>query len=246
LRRLLPDRELVRRRAAGETLRALARDYGVAHTTLARYFARPELAQELRQARRALPAERRTERRAAAARRAEEQRLERQVRSQAREDAAWARERARRLAAAGAPPRRGSDYQRWLDEQDRRLPPTRAELRSRNDEEAAAAAAAGGGIEAVIKATGLRSRINVLRAVEPAILVRALHTDAATRRAAPPQRSGLGRLAPDRELLRRRAAGEPLRRLAHDYDVAHTSLGRYFARPQVATQLRALARRRPR
>jgi hypothetical protein len=35
LRRLLPDPELVRRRAAGETLRLLACDYGVAHTTWA-------------------------------------------------------------------------------------------------------------------------------------------------------------------------------------------------------------------
>jgi hypothetical protein len=34
LRRLLPDPELVRRRAAGETLRWLVCDYGVAHTTV--------------------------------------------------------------------------------------------------------------------------------------------------------------------------------------------------------------------
>ncbi len=34
LRRLVPDAELIRRRAAGEPLRELARDYEVAHTTL--------------------------------------------------------------------------------------------------------------------------------------------------------------------------------------------------------------------
>ena len=39
-------------------------------------------------------------------------------------------------------------------------------------------------------------------------------------------------------MTRRRAAGEPLRELAHDYGVAHTTLGRYFKRPEVATQLK--------
>jgi hypothetical protein len=52
LRRLVPDGELVRRRAAGETLRDLGPDYGVAHTTLGRYFARPEIAKQLKAARR--------------------------------------------------------------------------------------------------------------------------------------------------------------------------------------------------
>jgi hypothetical protein len=55
----------------------------------------------------------------------------------------------------------------------------------------------------------------------------------------------LRRLVPDHELVRRRAAGEPLRRLAASYGVAHTTLGRYFARPGVARQLRELARRLP-
>jgi hypothetical protein len=53
---LVPDRELVRRRAEGEALRLLASDYGVAHTTLARYFARPEVARQLRAVRRRVPA----------------------------------------------------------------------------------------------------------------------------------------------------------------------------------------------
>jgi hypothetical protein len=53
LRRLEPDCELIRRRAAGETLRLLARDYRVAHTTLSRYFTRPDVAKQLNQAGRA-------------------------------------------------------------------------------------------------------------------------------------------------------------------------------------------------
>jgi hypothetical protein len=107
LRRLVPDQELLRRRAAGEPLRELASDYGVAHTTLGRYFERPEVAKQLKRA-------------------------------------------------------------------------------------------------------------------------------AKTKR-----RRRLRRLVPDPELLRRRAAGEPLRELASGYGVAHTTLGRYFERPEVARQLRA-------
>jgi hypothetical protein len=38
-------------------------------------------------------------------------------------------------------------------------------------------------------------------------------------------------------------AGESLRQLADDYAVSHTSLCRYFARPEVDKQLRALARK---
>ena len=70
MRRLVPDRELVRRRAAGEPLRSLAADYGVAHTTLGRYFARPEVASELRRQARALRAEQRAARGPASPRRA--------------------------------------------------------------------------------------------------------------------------------------------------------------------------------
>jgi uncharacterized protein (DUF433 family) len=110
LRRLVPDQELIRRRAAGEPLRELASDYDVAHTTLGRYFERPELAKQ----------------------------------------------------------------------------------------------------------------------VKPA---------AKTRR-----RPRLRRLVPDQELIRRRAAGEPLRELASDYDVAHTTLGRYFERPEVGKQIREAAK----
>ena len=41
------------------------------------------------------------------------------------------------------------------------------------------------------------------------------------------KRRRLRKLVPDGELIRRRAAGEPLRELASDYDVAHTTLGRF-------------------
>jgi lambda repressor-like predicted transcriptional regulator len=197
LRRLVPDAELVRRRAAGETLRALAADYGVAHTTLGRYFARAEAVRQLREAGQSL----RAERRAAPTRRVAERRAERAIRRQAKEQA-----------------------------------PLRADQRSRNDELAARAVEAGGGVEAVIEATGLRMRENVLRAIDPAVLVRAFDNDAANA-PAPPDRARLRRLVPDPELMRRRAAGETLRRLASDYGVAHTTLGRWFARPEVARQL---------
>jgi hypothetical protein len=105
--------------------------------------------------------------------------------------------------------------------------------------------AAGSGIEAVIEATGLHTRENVLRSIDPAILVRAFDNEAAAAAAAEPARDRLRRLVPDHELLRRRAAGEPLRRLAAAYGVAHTTLGRWFARPEVALQLRELQRRMP-
>jgi len=241
LRRLVPDAELVGRRAAGETLRALAADYGVAHTTLSRYFARPEAARQLREANQSV----RAERRAAATRRAAERRAEQAIRRRAKEEAALARAWTRRAAAAASAHRpRRSAYAAWLDERDTRLPLLRADLRSRSDDLAARAVEAGGGIEAVIEATGLRTRENALRAVDPAILVRAFDNAAASATA---QADGtrLRRLVPDPELVRRRAAGEPLRRLACDYDVAHTTLGRWFARPKVAGQLQELRRRPP-
>ena len=57
LRRLQSDAELTRRRAAGETFRELAPTYRAAHTTLSRYFARPEVAKQLKQAVQLLRAE---------------------------------------------------------------------------------------------------------------------------------------------------------------------------------------------
>jgi hypothetical protein len=242
LRRLVADEELLRRRAAGEGLRTLAADYGVAHTTLGRYLKRPEVARELREVRRSL----RAERRAAAVRQAAERRLEREVRRRAKEQEALARELARDAAVASLRRRRRRHpYAAWLDEQDGRRPLTRADLRSRSDERAEEAVVAGGGIEGVLEATGLRTRGNVLRVIDPAILVRAFANDAAASAAAAPERARLRRLVPDRELVRRRAEGETLRLLASDYGVAHTTLARYFARPEVARQLRAVRRRVP-
>jgi hypothetical protein len=93
LRRLVPDPELIRRRTAGEPLRELASDYEVAHTTLGRYFERPELATQIKEAAKQLRAE-------AARRSAERRRLEREVRGKAREQVAAERKQARSARAA--------------------------------------------------------------------------------------------------------------------------------------------------
>ncbi len=229
------------RRAAGETLRELAADYGVAHTTLGRYFTRPEITSQLKQSGRLV----RRERRAAAERRALERRMEREVRRQATQQVALEGRlraaRAVRAAGAAARGRRRSAYAAWLDERDARLPLTRADRHSRNDELAAQTVADGAGVQAVLEATGLRTRENVLRLIDPVILVQALDNDAASA-VAEPARDRLRRLVPDPELVRRRAAGESLRRIAADYGVAHTTLYRYFQRPEVARQLRQAAR----
>lgn len=187
LRRLVPDAELIRRRAAGEPLRELAADYDVSHTTLSRYFDRPEVAKQLRQAVRQL----RAAQRAAEARRLAERRLEQEVRRKAKEQAALERERARRaLALSGKPAARRrrarTPYEAWLDEHDARLPLTRADLHSRSDEIAARVGAEGGGMQAVIDATGLRTRENVLRSIDPAILEQALQNDALKQAQPPP------------------------------------------------------------
>jgi len=188
LRRLRPDGELFRRRAAGETLRSIAPDYGVEHSTLSRYFRRPAARAEVERAARLLRAERR-----------EAERVERERGSAARRSASLARQRqpARpsgptqppaMVPAAAAPgpsatpmrntlPRR-DPYQDWLDSHDNRRAFSRADLRSRSDDRAAAAVAAGGGMEAMIAATGLRSLDNVERLIDPAIVAEARHHDA--------------------------------------------------------------------
>ena len=211
LRRLVVDGELLRRRAAGETLRGLAVDYGVAHTTLARYFARPAVGKQLREAERLLQ----RERGAASVRRAARRRLEREVRRRARERLALERRlaAARGALAEGRPPaRRRSAEEAWLDERDawRLLPP--AGRHSQNDELAASVVAAGCGIDGVVERTGLRTPENVLRVIDPVIVMHALDNDAAAAaaRAAEPVCDRLRRLRPDAELVRRRAAGETL------------------------------------
>jgi len=246
LRHLVPDADLFRRRAAGESFRSMAADYAVAHTTLSRYFARKDVAADLRASRRALQAEGR----GAKARRVAERKIERTVRRQAKEEAALAR------AFSGAdsqPPRpRRSAYEAWLDERDARRPLLRQDLRSRSDELAAGAAESGGGLDALIEATGLRTLENLVRNIDPAILVRAYDNDAAARVPTPPDGSRLRRLSPDMTLLQRRAAGEPLRRLARDYGcqshharpLARSSERRASGRPPPAPTTPRVAKQR--
>jgi hypothetical protein len=60
-----------------------------------------------------------------------------------------------------------------------RHPLSRADLESAADRAAAKTVAAGGGIEAIIKATGLRTHKNVLTLIDPAILEHAQQNDTA-------------------------------------------------------------------
>jgi hypothetical protein len=177
LRKLVPDEELIRRRAADEPLRELASDYNVAHTTLGRFFERPDVVRQLRQARQEL----RAGERALANRRSAERRLELETRRNAKEQAAAELAQARAAArtierAQGRRPRTG--YEAWLDERDARVPWTRADLHSTHDQTAARVVAEGGGIQAIIEATDLRSLDNVRRSIDPAILAQAYDNDA--------------------------------------------------------------------
>ena len=117
LRKLVPDAELIRRRAADEPLRTLASDYNVVHTTLSRFFERPDLARQLRQAQQEL----RAGQRALARRRSAERRLELEVRRKAKEEVATERAQAGAAAAITEHARRRrprTDYEAWLDERD--------------------------------------------------------------------------------------------------------------------------------
>jgi hypothetical protein len=187
LRKLVPDAALIRRRAAGEPLRDLALDYDVAHTTLLRYFERPEVATQVKLAERQL----RAERRVAADRRAAERRLEREVRRKALEQAA--REHKKAGVARTAIPKTmsrprvaRSEYEAWLDERDARTPLARADRHSPNDDIAARTVASGGGMQAVIEATGLRTLENVVNLIDPAILKQALDNDVLAQAEHPP------------------------------------------------------------
>ena len=177
LRKLVPDQELIRRRAADEPLRELAPDYNVMHTTLGRFFERPDVARQLRQVRQEL----RAGERALARRRSAERRLELEIRRKAKEQAAAELEQAR--AAAGITERAGrrrprTGYEGWLDERDARVPWTRADLHSTHDQTAARIVAEGGGMQAIIEATDLRTLDNVTRSIDPAILAQAYDNDA--------------------------------------------------------------------
>jgi hypothetical protein len=177
LRRLVPDAGLIRRRAAGEPLRQLAGDYGVAHTTVGRYFARPQVKTELAQARRQLRAEQ-------GHLASEWRRLEREVRGRANEQAAREREQQKRFQLAWAeyrsrwrPPR--DQYETVLNEHDApRLPPTRADEHNTFDEIAKRVVAAGGGTQAVIDANELRTLKQAVEMIDPAILTQAFANDA--------------------------------------------------------------------
>ncbi len=91
LRQLAPDAELIRRRAAGATFRELAPDYDVSHTTLSRYFARPEVSKQLKRAEQL----QRAEQRDAEARTRAEQKAQREAERAARR-------RARQQPASGS------------------------------------------------------------------------------------------------------------------------------------------------
>ncbi len=243
LRKLVADEELLRRRAAGEPLRQLAADYDVAHTTLCRYFARPDVKEQLKKVGRQL----RAEQRELAARRAAERRLERHVRRKAEEQAAAEAEQARRYRAhlaAWSSGRRasGSGEAAWLDERDApRLAPTRADLHNTYDKEAERVVAAGGGTQALLAATELPTLKTAAAMIDPVLLAQVFDNNALERRQVEPlmftRQPRLRRLLPDTQLLRRRAIGEPLRTLASDYDVAHTTLARFFGQPEIKRQL---------
>jgi hypothetical protein len=187
LRKLVPDAELIRRRAAGESFRSLAPDYGVAHTTLLDYFERPEVVREVKQAEKQL----RAEYRAMADRRTVERRLEREVGRKAREQAARERKQARDANAAtremaSRRRRARNSYEAWLDERDAPVEQlTRADRHSQNDDIAASVVAEGGGIHDVIEATDLHTLANVMNLIDPEILKRAYDNDL-LRNAQPP------------------------------------------------------------
>jgi len=230
LRRLVPDEALFDRRVAGESLRAIAPDYGVEHTTLGDFFCRPDGVLGLEEARGRLQAARK-------ARQAAELELIKHVRKRAREDKerdgrleAWARRRSRR-----------SSYE---DEHDAPKGSHSRAGYSQSDDTAEAVVAAGGGLEQVIEATGLRTPDNALRNIDAQIMQRALANDTRFPSNTRPDNKGLRRLVPDSELIRRRAAKEPLRYIAPDYNVSHTTLLRYFKRPEVSKQLLRTQRRR--
>lgn len=244
LRKLVPDEDLLRRRAAGEALRELAADYDVAHTTLSRYFGRPDVRKQLKATRRELRAEQRQVR----VRRIAERRLERQVRRRADEQDARETEQERlyraELSAWNSGRRfRGDTFEARLDERDApRRPMTYADRHNTYDKEAEQIVSAGGGTRELLAATELQTLQAAADSIDPELLREAFDNDALAR--AEPRLLALRcvprlrRLVPDTELLRRYAEGEPLRVLAGDYDVAHTTLVRFFARPQIERELR--------
>jgi len=232
LRRLVPDEALFDRRVAGESLRAIAPDYGVEHTTLSDFFRRPDGVLGLEEARRRLQAARK-------ARQATERELRQTVRKRARKD----KRHDRGLAAW--PPSRWPDgtIQAWLDERDGPRGMSSRKRFNENHVLAERVVEACGGLEQVVDATHL-SVANALRNVDAQIMVRAMANDTKFPSNARPDDRRLRRLIPDSELIRRGAAKEPLRSIAADYGVHPTTILRYFKRPAVAKQLLRTQRRR--
>jgi hypothetical protein len=101
---------------------------------------------------------------------------------------------------------------------------------------------AGRGTQALLAATELPTLEAAADSIDPELLTQAFDNDALERAQPQPlvltRRPRLRRLVPDTQLLRCRAAGEPLRTLASEYDVAHTTLARFLARPEIKKQLR--------
>jgi hypothetical protein len=178
--------------------------------------------------------------------RSAERRVEQGVRRRAKEQAALERERERsywaELAEWSSDRRPGGAYATWVH--NRYEPQLRlaSDLHITYDREALEVVAAGGGTQALLAATELPTLESAAAQIDPVILAQAFDNDALERAQPQPvtltRRPRLRRLVPDSELLRRRAAGEPLRTLASTYDVAHTTLARFFARPEIKRRLR--------
>jgi len=237
LRRLVPDPGLFDRFVAGESSRSLGRDYGVSHTTIGRFMRSARATPGLDEARRRA----REQRQAQDADRADQGQAEEDVRRRAQEQERRDAELETWYRSARAPTR-GTEYMAWLDQNEAPRYLSSKERQSVNDELAEKAVAAGGGIEEVIQATGLRTWQNVYRLIDPEILVRALANQRHHTRKNQLPTAGFRRLKPDAALISRRAAGEPLRRLAREYGVTHTTLSRYLRRPAVAKELRSQQR----
>src|SRR4029079_1095135 len=99
--------------------------------------------------------------------------------------------------------------------------------------------------EQVMAATGL-SRENALRNNDAQTIRRAFANETKFPSIARPDDLRLRRLVADSELIRRGAAKEPLRSIAADYGVSHTTILRYFKMSAVAEQLLRAQRRRDR
>jgi hypothetical protein len=145
-------------------------------------------------------------------------------------------ERDRRLEAWARRRPRRSGYEGWLDEHDAPRGLSSRDRFSVSDDLAEAVVEAGGGVEQVIDATRL-SREDVLRNIDGQVMRRALANDTRFPSNARPNDRGLRRLVPDSELIRRGATTETLRSFAADYGVSHTTILRYFKRPEVSKQL---------